>query len=253
MADAVHDAGLAVGGAARTLVAGILPEPPAARRPGQRDLGRIVVVGDPQAAAREDRVRRDPGAEAEAGIGQRIAVGPGRMHVDDRQPARRLGHRLHEGLGLVEPHGVRRIVFIGLEVEGQEGPGARPRQRQEERRLLRARNLPGAEMIGAPQQSRRLGLGASRGAHRVGIVAAFARLVDDGEDVALAHQPEIGDGHDAADVDHRVQSQRRAIRRRRRDRILVGRQGRLAARCILPRSKRPGPRERSCEKSCRRQ
>ena len=40
--------------------------------------------------------------------------------------------------------------------------------------------------------------------------------------------PEVGDGHASADVDHRVQSQRRAIRRRRRDRILIGRQGRLA-------------------------
>ena len=190
------------------------------------------------------------GAEAEAGAGQRIAIGPGRMHVDDRQPARRLGHRLHEVLGLVEPHGVRRIVFIGLEVEGQQGPGAGPRNRQEERRLLCARRLSGAEMIGAPQQSRRLGLGASRGARRVGIVAAFGRLMDDAQDVALAHRPEVGDGHESADVDHRVQSQRRAIRRRRRDRILIGRQGRRRRRCILPRSKPPGPREGSCERSC---
>ena len=148
------------------------------------------------------------------------------MHVDDRQPARRLGDRLHEGLGLVEPHGVRRIVLVELEVEGQEGPGTRPRNRQEERRLLGARHLSGAEMIGAPQQSRRLGLGASGGVHRVGIVAAFGRFVDDAQDVALAHQPEVADGHEPADVDHRVQSERRAIRRRRRDRNLIGRHGR---------------------------
>src|SRR5215471_19538316 len=60
VADTPHDAGLAVGGAARTLVARILPEPPAPCRPGQRHLGRVVVVSDPQAAAREDRLRRDP-------------------------------------------------------------------------------------------------------------------------------------------------------------------------------------------------
>jgi hypothetical protein len=86
--------------------------------------------------------------------------------------------------------------------------------------------LSGAEMIGAPQQSRCLGLGASGGARRDGIVAAFGRLMDDAEDVALPHLPEVGDGHESADVDHRVQSQRRTIRRRRRDRILIGRQGR---------------------------
>src|SRR3981189_1953119 len=44
--------------------AGILPERAAAPcLPGQRHLGLIVVVGDPQAAAREDRLGRDPGVE----------------------------------------------------------------------------------------------------------------------------------------------------------------------------------------------
>src|SRR5262249_25966564 len=83
VADALHEVGLVVGGMARALVAGILPEPPAARGPGARDLGRVVVVGDPQTAARQDRIRRDRRAEAEAGVGQGIAIGPGRMDVDD--------------------------------------------------------------------------------------------------------------------------------------------------------------------------
>ena len=116
------------------------------------------------------------------------------MHVDERQPARRLGHRLHELLGLFQPHGVRGIAFIGLEIEGEEGLGAGPGRGQEKRRLLRAGELPRAEMIGAPQQSCRLGLRPSLGTRRVGIVVAFARLVDDAEDVARADQPEIGDG-----------------------------------------------------------
>ena len=168
------------------------------------------------------------------------------MHVDDRQPAGRLGHRLHEGLGLLERHGVRRIVLVGLEVEGQEGPGARPRGGQEERRLLRARPLPGAEMIGAPQQSRCLGLGSSRGARAVGIVVAFARFMDDGENVALAHQPEVGDRRALAEVDHRVQSLRRAIRRRRRDRIPIGRRGHgRLARAASRRRRRCQARENS--------
>jgi len=103
---------------------------------------------------------------------------------------------------------------------------------EEELRLLRARELAGAEMIGAPQQAGRLGLRPSRGAGGIGIVAALARLVDDRKDAALAHQPEIGDGHTPTDVDHRIQSQRCPIGRRRGDRILVGRlsgQGALGA------------------------
>src|SRR6186713_3088101 len=75
VADTLHDGGLVVGGAARALVAGILPEPPAARGPGKRYLRRVMVVGDPQAAARKDRIGRDAGAEAQPGIGQRFAIG----------------------------------------------------------------------------------------------------------------------------------------------------------------------------------
>jgi len=73
-----------------------------------------MVVNDPKAAAREDRAGRDPGA----------AVGPGRMHVDERQSARCAGHRLHERLGLFQRHGVRGIAFIGLEIQGEESPWA---------------------------------------------------------------------------------------------------------------------------------
>ena len=61
-------------------------------------------------------------------------------------------------------------------------------------------------MIGAPQQSCRLGLRPSLGTHGVGIEVAFARLVDDGEDVARAYQPEIGDSGVRTDVDYRIQS-----------------------------------------------
>ena len=46
--------------------------------------------------------------------------------------------------------------------------------------LLRARILAGAEMVGAPQQARRLGLGALRAVRRIDPVAAFGHLVDDG-------------------------------------------------------------------------
>ena len=168
-----------------------------------------MVVDDPKAAAREDRVGRDPGA----------AVGPGRMHVDERQPARSAGHRLHERLGLFQRHGVRGIAFIGLEIQGEESPWAGTGRVQEERCLLRAGRIALAEMIGTPQQSCRLGLRPSLGTHGVGIEVAFARLVDDGEDVARAYQPEIGDSGVRADVDYRIQSLGCATRRRRRDRI----------------------------------
>src|SRR6202048_1612500 len=82
----LDDSVAAVGAATRILVAGILPEPPTARCPCPRARRRFMVVNDPKAAAREDGPGRDPGA----------AVGPGRMHVDERQPARCAGHRLHE-------------------------------------------------------------------------------------------------------------------------------------------------------------
>src|SRR5262245_52271650 len=84
--EALDASGAAVSAAARIVVAGILPEPPTARCPGPRDLRRVMIVDDPKAAAREDRVGRDP------------AVGPGRMHVDERQPARGAGDRLHKSL-----------------------------------------------------------------------------------------------------------------------------------------------------------
>ena len=75
-------------------------------------------------------------------------------------------------------------------------------------------------MIGAPQQSCRLGLRPSLGTHGVGIEVAFARLVDDGEDVARAYQPEIGDSGVCANVDYCVQSPGWVTRWCRRDRIL---------------------------------
>src|ERR1700676_1857076 len=110
----LDDSVAAVGAATRILVAGILPEPPTARCPGPRDRRRLMVVDDQKAAAAEDRAGRDPGA----------AVGPGRMHVDERQPARSAGHRLHERLGLFPRHGVRGVAFIGLEIQGEESPWA---------------------------------------------------------------------------------------------------------------------------------
>ncbi len=63
----------------------------------------------------------------------------GRMHVDERQPSRSAGHSLHERLGLFDRHGIRGIAFIGLEVQGKEGPWGGPGRVQEERCLLRAR------------------------------------------------------------------------------------------------------------------
>ena len=65
------------------------------------------------------------------------------------------------------------------------------------------------------------------------------------------HQPKVGDGHELTEVDHRVQSQRRAIRRRRRD-WRPKREPRVPGGCccILPRLKPPGSRECSCERSC---
>src|SRR5262249_46318993 len=99
-------------------------------------------------------------------------------------------------------------------------------------RLLRTGRLPRAEVIGAPQQSCRLGLGPSLSARRIGIVVAFTRLMDNAEDAALTDQSEVGDAHASIDVDHRVQSQRRTIGRRWRYRILtgirIGREGRPA-------------------------
>src|ERR1700722_8469822 len=74
-------------------------------------------------------------------------------------------------------------------------------------------------MIGTPQQSCCLGLRPSLGTHGVGKEVAFARLVDDGEDVARAYQPEIAESGVRTDVDYRIQSLGCATGRRRRDRI----------------------------------
>ena len=68
---------------------------------------------------------------------------PGRMHVDERQPARSAGHRLHERLGLFQRHGVRGIAFIGLEVQGKEGPSCRVGKSP-------GRTLPAARRMGGP-------------------------------------------------------------------------------------------------------
>src|SRR4051794_7053129 len=89
--DALDGSVAAASAATRILVAGILPEPPATLCPGPRDRRCLVVVDDPKAAAREDRAGCDPHA----------TVGPGRMHVDERQPARSAGHGLYERLGLL--------------------------------------------------------------------------------------------------------------------------------------------------------
>src|SRR5450631_2125859 len=126
--EALDDSVAAVSAATRIPVAGILPEPPATLCPGPRDRRRLMVVDDPKAAAREDRAGRDPGT----------AVGPGRMHVDERQSARSAGHRLHERLGLFQRHGVRGVAFIGLEIQGEESPWAGAGRVQKEGCLLRA-------------------------------------------------------------------------------------------------------------------
>ena len=60
--------------------------------------------------------------------------------------------------------------------------------------LLRARILPGAEMVAAPQQARCLGLAAARCVGWIEPVAAFGHFVDDGQDLAAAYQMRRG-GH----------------------------------------------------------
>jgi len=139
--DTLDDFVAVASAATRIIAAGILPEPPPPCCPGHRDLRRLTVVDDPKAAPREDGVARDPGA----------AVGPARVHVDERQPAGGAGNRLHERLGLVQRHGVRGIAFIGLEVEGEEGPWSRAGRLEKECCLLRAGGVTLAKMIGAPQ------------------------------------------------------------------------------------------------------
>src|SRR5262245_52028530 len=49
----------AVGGLVGALVGHVLPELPAAVRPGKRHLGLLARVGDPQVALRQDRITGD--------------------------------------------------------------------------------------------------------------------------------------------------------------------------------------------------
>src|SRR5471032_132600 len=127
--ETLDDSVAAVSAATRRIVAGILPEPPATLCPGLRDRRRLMVVDNPKAAAREYRAGRDPHA----------AVGPGRMRVDERQPAISAGYGLHERLGLFQRHGIRGVAFIGLDIQREESLWAGAGRVQKEGCLLRAR------------------------------------------------------------------------------------------------------------------
>src|SRR4051812_10392327 len=106
-------------------------------------------------------------------LSEPVTVGPRRMSVKDRQPARGLLDHAHELLGLVEPHGVAWIAVVGLEVEREQRLGTRPRHGEESGRLPGAWILTGAEMIAAPQQARGLRLHTPLRIGRVDPVAAF--------------------------------------------------------------------------------
>ena len=89
------------------------------------------------------------------------------MHVDERQPARCAGHRLHERFGLFPRHGVRGIAFIGLEIQGVP-KSERHTRAQEVLRLVGLEDVANSfpdQLSGGMQQ-------------RVGLARAFATNAD---------------------------------------------------------------------------